>query len=259
MTTVGQLDFAQALVTPGLAVPAGLVSPRGTTDNKRFSVYRNNVHVSLVNALAARFPVCSRIVGEAFFTAMARAYVADHKPASPVLLDYGSDFPVFIEHFPPAASVPYLPDIARLEVAWSEAYHAADQTPLSHADLQKYSPPALLGSALPLLAPTRLVRSPFSVGSIWSAHQQAQFVPPRAVQQPENILITRASVEVRVTAIASADADLVTALQQGTTFGQAASFVLATHPGFDPGAALVGLMGLGAFAQSQLETGHAAG
>ena len=47
-------------------------------------------------------------------------------PRSPLLMTYGDDFAEFIEAFPPARSVPYLGDIARLEAARTRAYHAAD-------------------------------------------------------------------------------------------------------------------------------------
>src|SRR3546814_2803389 len=44
---------------------------------------------------------------------------------------YGDSLPAFIETFSPTASVPYLADVARLEMLRVRAYHAADSTPLS--------------------------------------------------------------------------------------------------------------------------------
>ncbi len=76
------------------------------------------------------FPAVERIVGEEFFQAMARAYVLAEPPRSPVLMDYGTTFADFIAGFAPAASLPYLPDVARIERAWREAYHAEDAEPL---------------------------------------------------------------------------------------------------------------------------------
>ena len=68
--------FAAALLDPALPVPAGVTSARGKADAKRFAVYRNNVAVGLTRALASRFPVVERLVGEEFFAGMARAYIA---------------------------------------------------------------------------------------------------------------------------------------------------------------------------------------
>ena len=46
-------------------------------------------------------------------------------------MDYGGDFADFVEGFAPAASVPYLAAVARLERARVQAYHAADSQPLT--------------------------------------------------------------------------------------------------------------------------------
>ena len=66
---------------------------------------------------------------------MARAYALAEPPRSPVLMDYGAGFADFIAGFAPAASLPYLPDVARIERAWREAYHAADAEPLTAGGL----------------------------------------------------------------------------------------------------------------------------
>lgn len=236
-----------ALLDPALPVPAGLVSPRGDADRRRFAVYRNNIHVSLVNALASRFPVTRRLVGAEFFTGMARVYVGLNKPRSPVLLDYGDDLPDFIAGFPPAASLPYLADVARLEVLWSRAYHAADLPVLDHAALAQRPLERLLAAPLPLAAAAGLLKSAFPVGSIWSAHMVEPFVPPR-LEGPQCVLVTRPAAEVRVTIIAAPDAELLTVLAGGDTLEAALVAAFARSDTFDAGAALAGLTGLGAFA-----------
>ena len=116
----------------------------GGPDRLRFAVYRNNVHVSLVEALAKAFPITLRLVGDAFFRAMARAYVADHKPQSPLLIRYGESFPEFVAGFAPAARLAYLPDLARLEQAWLRAYHSAEARPLEAQDVARLAPDDLL-------------------------------------------------------------------------------------------------------------------
>ncbi len=48
-----QLEFTQALLDPNRPVPTGLVDPQGRVSQKRFAVYRNNVALSLADALTA--------------------------------------------------------------------------------------------------------------------------------------------------------------------------------------------------------------
>jgi len=241
-----QDQFTAALIDPAQPVPAGLVSPRGTADQKRFAVYRNNVHVSLVGALAARFPVTSQLVGEEFFTGMARLYVGETKPEGPVLLHYGDSFPDFVARFPPASGLPYLPDLARLEAIWTESYNAADAGTLTSAQLSAIPAERLETLRLKLLPPTRLVRSRFPIGSLWSAHQTSPVKIP-ALSGGECVLLTRPEAQVRLTIIPPAAYAFITELGSGQDLATAAGAVLAQFSDFDPGSALVGLVNLGAF------------
>ncbi len=113
-----------------MALPDGLRAWNGSEPSKRFSVYRSNVRGALVEALAVRYPVVQRLVGEDFFRVMSRDYALNNLPPSPVLIGYGENFPEFVEGFEPAATLPYLADVARLESAYWQAYHAADDAPL---------------------------------------------------------------------------------------------------------------------------------
>ncbi len=252
----GQCQFTAALIDPSQPVPQGLVSPRGLPDAKRFAVYRNNVHVSLVGALAARFPVTRQVVGGDFFSGMARLYVGGHKPKTPVLLHYGESFPAFIASFPPAAGIPYLPDLAGLEAAWTQSYNAAETDVLTSSELGRIAPQRLGDLPLKVASPARLVSSPWPIGSIWSAHQQSPFVPP--VQKgAEAVLLTRPDAEVRLTIIPPEAAAFLVELPAAPTLGAAVEAVLSAYPQFDPGATLIGLAGLGAFACPQHEAHHA--
>ena len=62
---------------------------------------------------------------------MARFHIRATPPTSPLLFEYGRDFPGFIERYEYAQPMPWLADIARLERAWLDAYHAADRETLT--------------------------------------------------------------------------------------------------------------------------------
>ncbi|MDZ7926684.1 MAG: DNA-binding domain-containing protein [Agrobacterium sp.] len=241
-----QNAFATALLHPGQPLPKGITTARGVADPLRFAVYRNNVHVGLTTALGQRFPVTKRLVGADFFTGMARAYAADHKPRSPLIMYYGDDFPDFIAAFPPAASVAYLPDVARIEVAWTEAYHAADRSPLDVGQLEAILPERIADMALTPHPSARLVLSNFPAGTIWSAHQ-GETVTPVVDSRAEAVLIVRPAMHVEIIILPSADASFAARLLEGATLGEAAQTALNVAPDFDFGSALIGLIGLGAF------------
>ena len=91
--------FASGAARSRRATPAVVTGPRGKGAVKRYNVYRNNVTVSLIDALAAIYPAVQRITGVEFFRAMARFHVRATPPTSPLLFEYGRDFPAFIETY----------------------------------------------------------------------------------------------------------------------------------------------------------------
>ena len=128
--------FSSALMRPDLETPSLVIGPNGKERREALQrIYRNNVTVSLVDALAAVFPAVQRIAGVEFFRAMARLYVRETPPRSPLLFEYGHDFPRFVERYEYARQMPWLADVARIERAWLDAYHAADANSLCADDL----------------------------------------------------------------------------------------------------------------------------
>lgn len=238
--------FADALLHPGRPLPLGITTARGVADSSRFAVYSNNVYVGLTTALGQRFPITKRLVGSDFFAGMARAYAADHKPASPLIMHYGDDFPDFIAAFPPAATLAYLPDVARIEAAWTRAYHAADRLPLTVTAFAGMAPERLAEAALVPHPSARLIQSDFPAGAIWSAHQ-GKTLAPVAGRQAEAVLVVRPAMHVEVHIIPPRDAAFVALLLDGATIVEAAQAAFAAAPDFDFGLAFVGLLGLGAF------------
>src|SRR6266481_7236473 len=163
--------LSPSLIDPEYQTPAGVVGPNGKRAVLRYNVYRNNVIVSLIDALAAIFPATQRITGVEFFRAMARFHIRATPPTSPLLFEYGRDFPSFIETYEYAQPMPWLADTARIERAWLDAYHAADAEPLS-SDALGSIPPERLADAVFIAHPaTRIVRSPFAAVTIFAANR----------------------------------------------------------------------------------------
>lgn len=109
----------------------------GLAPEQRLSVYRNTFVSSLTNALRLSCPAVHRLVGAEFFEGAAQIFVHERPPRGAYLDEYGAEFPDFLARFPPAASLAYLPDVARLERAVNRALHAADVEPLDVTQLAK--------------------------------------------------------------------------------------------------------------------------
>jgi putative DNA-binding protein len=247
-----QADFAAALLDPACPAPLGLVGPDGEDSPRRFAVYRNNVSVALIDALEANFPATCRIVGEEFFGAMARAYALLEPPASPILLDYGAGFPGFIARFAPADSLPYLADVARIERAWTEAYHAADSRPLDPAMLSSVPPDDAAALCFTLHPSVRVVRSLFPALTIWRMNVADGVPAPVDLESGgEDTLVARPDAEVEVRSIPAGGAEFIAALGEGSLLVEAAKAGLRVSPSFDLAANLTALLGAGIFVASQ--------
>ena len=93
---------------------------------RRLAIYRANVEAAANKALSAAYPVIRQVVGGARFDDLARAYQRHAPSRSGDLNELGSAFTDFIADNDGARSLPYLPDLARLEWAAHRAYGAAD-------------------------------------------------------------------------------------------------------------------------------------
>ncbi len=244
---IGQTEFTDALLDPGRAVPAGLIDPQGQTAPKRFAVYRNNVAVSLTEALGTAFPVIAKLLGPQNFQTLAGVFLRRHPPASPLMMFYGAEMPAFLEDFPPVQSLGYLPDIARLELALRHAYHAADAPALDPAALQALAPEALMGAQVTLCPATRVVRSPWPIHAIWAFNMTVGAPKPQMAAQ--DVLITRPDYDPQQWLLPPGGADFLDALRD-QPFGAAVE-AGAAHADFDLTATLRVLLDSGALSQLQ--------
>jgi hypothetical protein len=239
--------FARGLMDPTRATPADVVGPRGKAAIKRYNVYRNNVTVSLINALAAAFPAVQRIVGLEFFRAMARFHVRATPPTSPLLFEYGRDFPAFVEGYEHAQDMPWLADTARIERAWLDAYHAADVRPLS-PDVLAAVPSDRVGDLVFTAHPAAcIVRSVFPAVAIFAMNRVEGPITPLRSSTAEDALIARPDMEVAVRLLPPGGAAFLMTLFDGGTLAAAAATAFAETPSFDLAANIAGMIEAGVF------------
>lgn len=201
---------------------AGAPDPR----ERGFKVYANNQMHALVSALGATFPAVRRILGEPAFSALAIAFVRAHPPPrAALLLWYGMPFPAFLESLQGSAA-PYLPDLARLEYAWLEAYHAAEAEPLSPQHFAALTPEQLIAARLCLHPSARLLRSRWAIDRIWRRQHDDTGGSDRPEKEEEKekercLVIARPEATVRVLPVSFAVFACLAGLRDGEPFGDA--------------------------------------
>ncbi len=243
-----QAAFVQALLDTRHPVPSNLVDPEGQPSPRRFGIYRNNVVAGLIGTLKDAYPVVARIVGDEFFTAMARAFVTRQLPVSPVMLDYGAGFAAFVGAFEPATrSVPYLRDVARLERAWLEAYHAPEASALPAGVLASHEPTSLMQQRVGLHPSLRVVRSHFPVLTLWRTNV-AEATPTWVDLEADGqcVLVSRSGADVELRTLLPGTAVFVEALREDRSLLESMELARSVDERFDLGANLVSLLEAGA-------------
>ncbi|MGX8014131.1 HvfC/BufC N-terminal domain-containing protein [Mesorhizobium sp. ORM8.1] len=237
--------FGAALLVPSQPIPPGLVGPDGEPSPKRFAVYRNNVVVGLTEALRAAYSAVVRIVGDEFFDAMAGVFLRHSPPATPVLLDYGADFPGFLRGFPPAASVPYLSDVACIERCFTESFHGMDAISLDPAAFSTISTDIAPWTSFSLHPTLRLVRSTFPALTIWQMNQPGGSPALVNLDVGEDVMLVRPDADVEIRAMPAGAFEFVSALGEGRCLAEAAKAGLGADERFDLAGNIQDLIAIG--------------
>lgn len=235
-----QRAFAAGLRGRGGEAEA-LAQLRGDAARNRalLEIYRGNAVGNATTALSLGFPVVRRVVGEEFFDALARAFWAVEPSRSGNLDEYGEGFPAFLAGFPHVASLPYLADVARLELLVRRAAVAADHRPADASLLAGLEPSGLGELGLRLQPGLGLLASPWPVAGIWRQHQ-----PEYALEldidlsRAEHALVRREGVKVRVHALHGAAFAFWQAATEGRTLAEMLAIAFARDEAFDAAATL---------------------
>ena len=247
-----QSVFIDALRQPETPVPDAIGKKDGAPAKRRFDVYRNNVASGMIEALRATYPAVDKLVGAEFFAASARVYLERYPPRSPLLFRYGDAFADFLDSFPPAASTPYLGDVARLEWARLQAYHAKDNDPLSIEALSRFlhdddGKAVDVGELRFTLHPSlALIGSRWPVVSLWAASTGQGSSDDVDMNRSERAAIVRPSLAVDTRSLHESTFVFMQALNDGAALQHAASAAADVADDFELSEHLQGLFAIGA-------------
>jgi hypothetical protein len=207
---------------------------------RRFEIYRANTLANAVKAIQAAYPVVAKIVGDEFFSGLARRYRSCFASQAGDLNEYGESFADFLAGFVPAQDIAYLPDVARLEWLVHRAHYAANASPFDPAKLA--SVPAQQQMELrPRVHPAcHVMHSIYPIARIWEVHQE-NFSGAFQVdfsQGPGHALVARPRFKVEVARISNAEAAFLCAALGGATLARALTAAHERDASFDVGPSL---------------------
>lgn len=216
-----------------------------------FAVYRNGVTKAAVDALQANYPAVRRLVGDEWFRAAACEFVRVSPPRSALLVEYGAAFADFLAGFEPAADLPYLADVARLDRMWTEAHIAADAMPLAAdtlaATFATYAEDRLTDTVLATHPAARWAWfDAMPIYSLWSRNRSTEAFDADIAWIGEGALITRPASTVIWCPLDRAGCAFLDACRTGRSVTQAVEADLDTDPATDLGRLMQTLLVAGA-------------
>lgn len=225
------------------------------TAQPAFEVYRNTVFKGCIDALCANFPAVERLVGYGWLAAAAAVYARRTPPVDARLIYYGAGFADFLETFEPAAELPYLANIARLDRLWLEAFAAPECAGLMLAELAGMTTSDLARCGL---RPRANVRWRWFAGqpihTLWRSNREGLASPETLAWQGEGALLVGGVAGVTSQALEVGACAFLDACAAGHDLDHASALALEVQPTLDFNALLGQLLAAKAFAPLILPT-----
>ncbi|MEB0078290.1 DNA-binding domain-containing protein [Pseudomonas sp. CCI3.2] len=201
------------------------------TQQPGFAVYRNTVLKGATDALLANFPTIERLVGTDWLRSAAAIHARISPPTDARLLHYGAEFPHFLDGFEHAREMPYLGDVALLDLLWTHVHCAKDEPVLEMSTLAQLSPTDLANSRLTPRAACRWVWLPDCPAyTIWRVNREQLEMPDELTWQGEGALLTRKVGGVHWQAASAAECAFLDACAADLPLDKAADRASAVEP-----------------------------
>ncbi len=203
---------------------------------QRLAIYRGNGIDACRKALEQIYPVCLRILGDAYFGQLALQYIATHASTQPDLNVYGESWSQFLRPLVAAdgalSGLAYLPDLACLEWHYHAAYYADDDTAIDFVALQQVAPSRQDDICWQCSASLAVMQSAYPLLAIWHGNRGENTVDSVAgLSEPEYLCIYRRGFELLVEPIDGSSYELLRGVLQAKTMAQLGA--LATSQDLD--------------------------
>ena len=235
-----QIAFARAVfddLDQGIGIK---LRTHGFSDAQRLQIYRNNIHISLREALSAVYPVLEKLVGTEFFRHLASHYIVAHPSDSGNIHTFGGELPAFVKDFPGLEGLPYLSDVAHMEWLYHEVFHAPPGQSSDLNALLEVTEDQLQKLRFDISPACRWLHSGYPVLNIWQANQDdSESDEIINLDQGETwLLVLRNSSHIEFHTISRGIYALVNSLHLNNTFTEACAHLMNIDPECDISAAV---------------------
>ena len=186
---------AASLVPPGhlgeVLLPSATLAPA-----ERIGIYHGMYLLRMSEALESDYPALAHFLGEKRWTAFVRDYVERHPSRSHTLNALGRALPSFLLEVRDLPRRGFCHDLARLELAVTEAFDAEETPRLGEAELAAVPPEAWDGARLVPSAALRLLELGWNVNEWLDSTKDDRHEHPRPRKRPTRIVVFRQAYAV---------------------------------------------------------------
>ena len=214
---------AEGLANEKLLTPGGLARVIAGDDRlsaeARVDIYANMYFYRILEVLQEDFPATLAVTGAERFHNLATGYLIDYPPRHFSISHAGEHLADFIRDHPLREEFPFLADLARLERALIEVFHAADAKPLDAEQMRTIAPEDWPAMELALHPAQQILPLEWNVASILKATEQGE-TPNPPDHDSTCMLVWRNHNTVYYRAIDEPERAELAMLSEGTTFAE---------------------------------------
>jgi hypothetical protein len=227
MPSLSELQHAVAeriLGSPSPAVEDWIRLPPGVDCATRLAIYTDGYPARLAESLAESYPAVANILGAGSFAALASRY-GEHPRSEVRNLNYvGVDLPSFLQSDSASEELPFLPDLARLEWAVLECFHARSEEPFDAAACRGRGRDWAMDdwalARVEFQPGVAVLRSPWPIRELRDTRdQEREDIDVDLVERPDCVLVYRQGFDVISEALEAPDACALERLKQGAPLG----------------------------------------
>ncbi len=202
---------------------------------ERVHIYANAYFCRLLDCLDEEFPATFAVVGSDNFAALVRDYLLACPPTEPSIFYAGRYLYGFLRNHPFAKRWPFITELARLERAILDVFHAADASTLSDEAMRTIPPARWPELKLQLHPAVEILRNEWRVTDVLSAVESGREWSEPA-HQKATVIVWRQNAQVYYRNVEDVEAGALALLSEGASFAAICEVIAALATGSDHGA-----------------------
>lgn len=194
---------------------------------QRVEIYANMYFYRLLDVLKEDFPATLAVLGDTRFHNLVTGYLIEYPPEHFSIAYAGSHLADFLRDHPLREEFPFVADLARLERALIDVFHAPDAATLDAESMRAIPPADWPALKLALHPAHEIVELQWDVGAMLTAIENAE-VAPMPARGDITMLVWRNRNRVYYRALEAAERDQLIAISNGITFADLCEVIATT-------------------------------